>query len=131
DIYRAVFEDWLISRHPAAKQAAEESGSAQKRLLGVCRLMLLEPWAEMICTPMGSEFLDACERIAPQTEALYRNVFHKSVATILGDEDSAEVFLLALDGLLSDQPSMDVLEPRVQLLVSRFVPRSSKKGTLR
>jgi TetR/AcrR family transcriptional regulator, transcriptional repressor of aconitase len=128
DIYRAVFVDWLVSRHPAAKEAANGPGSAYERLLSVCRLMALEPWAEMVGAPMGSEFLQACERIDPESEALYRKVALECVATILGDEASAEVFLLALDGLLTDQPSMEVLEQRTQLLAARFAPRSSKKG---
>ena len=127
DIYRAVFVVWLVSRHPAAKEAANGPGSAYHRLLSVCRLLALEPWAEMVGAPMGSEFLAACERIDPKSEALYRKVALESVAAILGDEASAEVFLLALDGLLIDQPSIEVLEQRTQLLAARFAPRSSKK----
>ena len=128
EIYRAVFVDWLVSRHPAAKQAAKGPGSPYERLLSVCRLMALEPWAEMVGAPMGREFLEACERIDPESEARYRKVAHECVAAILADEASAEVFLLALDGLLADQPSMEVLEQRTQLLAARFAPRSSKKG---
>ena len=128
DIYRAVFVDWLVSRHPAAKQAAKGPGSPYERLLRVCRLLALEPWVEMVGAPMGREFLEACERIDPENEALYRKVAHECVAAILGDEASAEVFLLALDGLLADQPSMEVLEQRTQLLAARFASRSSKKG---
>jgi AcrR family transcriptional regulator len=128
DIYRAVFVDWLVSRRPAAKKAANGPGSAYERLLRVCHLLVLEPWAEMVGAPMGSEFLEACERIDPESEALYRKVALESVATILGDRASAEVFLLALDGLFADQPPMDVLERRTQLLAARFAPRSSKKG---
>jgi len=128
EIYQAVFVDWLVSRHPAAKQAAKGPGSPYERLLSVCRLLALEPWAEMAGTPMGREFLEACERIDPENEALYRKVAHECVAAILGDEASAEVFLLALDGLLADQPSTEVLEQRTQLLAARFAPRSSKKG---
>ena len=128
EIYRAVFVDWLVSRRPAAKQAAKGPGSPYKRLLSVCRLMALEPWAEMVGAPMGSEFLETCERIDPESEALYRKVAHECVAAILGDETSTEVFLLALDGLLADQPSMEVLEQRTQLLAARFAPGSSKKG---
>jgi hypothetical protein len=72
--------------------------------------MVLEPWAEMFGAPVGREFLDACERIDPESKALYRKVAHECIAAILGDEASAEVFFLALDGLLADQPSMEVLE---------------------
>jgi len=53
---------------------------------------------------------------------------HGCVAAILGDEASAAAFLLALDGLFADQPSMELLEQRTQLLAARFAPRSPKKG---
>jgi AcrR family transcriptional regulator len=131
DIYRAVFVDWLVSRRPAAKEAANGPGSAYERLLGVCRLLALEPWAEMVSTPMGSEFFEVCERIDPESEALYRKVALECVTVILGDEAGAEVFLLALDGLFADQPSMEVLERRTQLLAARFAPPTAhrKNGT--
>src|SRR5262245_64069102 len=61
DIFRAVFVDWLVSRHPAAKQAAIALGSAYERLMNVCHLVALDPWAEMVGAPMGSEFFEACE----------------------------------------------------------------------
>jgi AcrR family transcriptional regulator len=128
DIFRAVFNDWLVSRRTEAKQAAKGPGSRYERLLSVCRLLALEPWAEMVNAPMGRAFLEACEQIDPESEALYRKVAHECVAAILGDKASAEVFLLALDGLLTDQPSMNVLEERTQLLAARFAPRSSGKG---
>jgi len=128
DIYRAVFVDWLVSRHPAAKQAAKGPGSPLERLLEVCRLMAMEPWAEMVGAPMGAEFLEACTRIDPESEALHRKVALDCVATILGDKASAEVFLLALDGLLADQPKPELLERRTKLLAARFVPSAKEKG---
>ena len=89
--------------------------------------MALEPWAEMAGTPMGREFLAVCQEIDPENEALYRKVVHACVATILADEASAEVFLLALDGLFADQPSPAVLEKRTQLLATSFAPRLPEK----
>lgn len=128
DIYRAVFVDWLVSRHPAAREVAKGPGSQYERLLGVCRLMALEPWAEMVGAPMGSEFLAACERIDPESEALHRKVALESFASILGDEASSEVFLLALDGLFADEPSVEVLEQRTKVLAGRFAPPTRKKS---
>jgi AcrR family transcriptional regulator len=128
DIFRAVFVDWLFSRHPAMRQAAAAPGDPYDRLVDVCRLVVLEPWADMVNAPMGREFFEACERIDPDIEAQNRKVAHECVAVILGDEASAEVFLLALDGLLADQPTTDVLEQRTKLLAARFAPPAKEKG---
>lgn len=127
DIYRGVFVEWLIARHPAATEAAKGPGSAQERLLRVCRLLALEPWAEMVGAPMGRAFVEVCERIDPESQALYRKVTLECVTTILEDEASAEVFVLALDGLFGDHPPMEALEQRTQLLVARFAPPVSKR----
>ncbi|MGM4903341.1 TetR/AcrR family transcriptional regulator [Tardiphaga sp. 866_E4_N2_1] len=128
EIYQAVFADWLVSRHPAATTAATGPGSAYERLLTVCRLMALEPWAEMVGTPMGHEFLAACERIDPQSEALYREVLLECFTAILSDKTTAEVFRLSFDGLFADQPSMETLEERTRILAGRFAPRPTKKA---
>ncbi len=128
DIYRAVFVDWLVSRHPAAMEVANGPGRPFERLLSVCRLVAIEPWAEMVGAPMGSEFLTACERIDPASEALHRKVALECVTAILGDKASAEVFLLALDGLLADQPSVEILEQRTKVLATRFAPQTRRRG---
>lgn len=125
DIYRAVFVDWLVSRHGVVKEAAKGPGAPYERLVAVCRLMVIEPWAEMVGAAMGGEFLEACERIDPESEALHRKVVQDSVAAILRDKASAEVFVLALDGLLADEPSVEALEQRTRLLAARFAPASA------
>lgn len=128
DIFTAVFAEWLIARHPAAKKAAAGAGTPCERLLDVCRLMVIEPWADMAGAPMAGEFFDACVRIDSEIEALHRRVAAECVAAILGgDEAAAQVFLLALDGLLGDEPSTAVLEQRVQLLAARFAPPANKR----
>jgi AcrR family transcriptional regulator len=125
-IYRAVFEDWLLSRHGAAKKASTARGSARERLIQVSWLMVVEPWGEMVGTPMGAEFLDACSRIDPDIDAKHRRVLLECVREILGDKASAEVYLLALDGLLADDPSTEVLEKRTDLLAARFAAKGSR-----
>ena len=129
EIYQAVFVDWLLSRRSAAKQAANGPGSPRERLFRLCQLMALEPWAEMVGTPMGSEFLDTCAVVDPRSDALYRKIVYDAVAGILGDAAIAEVFLLALDGLFADKPSIEVLERRTRLLAACFAPDSPKKGS--
>jgi AcrR family transcriptional regulator len=127
-IFTAVFTEWLVSRHPAAQQAASGPGSPNERLHNVCRLMVLEPWSDMVGAPMGREFYDVCERLDAAVAARHRRVALQCVAAILRDERSAEVFLLALDGLLADEPTEAVLERRMRILADRFVHPIEKKG---
>src|SRR5690242_5021831 len=65
DIFAAVFAHWLVSRHPAAREAASATGDAHERLLEVCRVMVLEPYDDMAGAPMSAEFFDVCERVDP------------------------------------------------------------------
>ena len=120
-IYLGVFESWFESRYPEAKLAATGPGSKAERLFKVCEVMLLEPWAEIEGAPMAHEFHDVCARIEPEIEARYQRVKLQNVQTILESKELAEVFLLALDGLQGDMPTVAVLRRRVALLIDRFV----------
>jgi hypothetical protein len=103
-----------------------------ERLLTVCRVMVLEPWSDMVAAPMGAEFFDVCARIDPEIEARHRKVALQCVEAILGSGADTEVFLLALDGLLTDQPTEAVLERRLRILAGRFVPtKGSGRGAAR
>lgn len=126
DLFREVFVDWLVARHPEARRAAARAGDPYERLIDVCRAMVLEPWADMVAAPMGSEFYAACEKLDPEIDAQHRKVVLQCVAKILGDAPRAEVFLLALDGLLADEPSSTVLERRLRILAESFVGSAKK-----
>jgi AcrR family transcriptional regulator len=121
DIFTAVFAHWLLARHPAAREAAAGLGTPGERLLEVLRLMVMEPWADMVGAPMAGEFHDVCERLDPEINALHHRVARECVAQVLGNEDVADVFMLALDGLLADEPSVAVFERRVRIMSDRFV----------
>ncbi len=128
DIFTAVFAFWLLSRHPGAQEVTKGPGSPFEKLISVCKLMVLEPWSDLVTSPMGSEFFDVCERINPEVEALHRKVALECVTAILGAEEQAEVFTLALEGLLTDQPTVAILEKRLRILAERFVPPSKAQG---
>ncbi|MFT4113898.1 TetR/AcrR family transcriptional regulator [Silvibacterium sp.] len=126
-IFTAVFENWLVAKQPAARQAATGKESRYRRLLAVCRIMVLEPWKDMFGAPMAGEFQDVCERLDPEIAQAHRTVTLDCITSILTDASVAEVFLLALDGLLADEPSVTALDARMQLLVERFASDSSRK----
>lgn len=119
-IFAAVFEHWLVVRHPAALEAADSPGSSLERLVAVCRIMALEPWADMFSAPMAKEFYDICDRLEPEVSNVHRMVAIQCFAKVLGDDLVAEVFYLALNGLLTDDPKPDVLSVRVSILAERF-----------
>lgn len=121
DIYRAVFRHWLVSRHPLAKAAVNGNGTPSDRLLEACRIMMIEPWADMISAPMAGEFFEVCGRLDPEVDALHRRVGQDCFNVILQDEAASEVFLLCLDGLVGDAPSVALLEQRVRLVIEKFV----------
>lgn len=121
ELFTAVFADWLLSRHPAAQKAAAAPGDPYQRLIEVCRVLVLEPWADMVGTPMGGEFFAACERLDPEIGARHREVAIECVTALIGNREAAEIFLLSLDGLLSDQPAVDLLDRRIHILAAYFV----------
>lgn len=121
DIFVAVFAHWLVSRQPDARVAAAGSGAPLDRLRAVCRLLVQEPWEDMVGAPMAAEFLDVCERIEPQISLQHREVVHECVDTILRDTLATEVFVLALHGLIADVPAPDLLDARIRVLAERFV----------
>ncbi|RKH68120.1 TetR/AcrR family transcriptional regulator [Corallococcus aberystwythensis] len=128
DLFTAVFAHWLLALHPEAQQAAKGPGSPYERLINVCRLLVLDPWSDLVAAPMGAEFHDVCARLDPDIEARHHKVALQCVTAILGDEEKAEVFLLSLDGLLADEPATAVLERRLRILAERFVPPTKEKG---
>ncbi len=65
-----------------------------------------------------------------ESERRHRDVPLAGVAATFGDRARAEVFLLALDGLLPDDPSPAFLTQRTQLPVARFIAHLPELGGL-
>ncbi|CAM5180896.1 AcrR family transcriptional regulator OS=Castellaniella defragrans OX=75697 GN=HNR28_002357 PE=4 SV=1 [Castellaniella defragrans] len=120
DLFIQVFDDWLLSRLPKAREASAALGPSRTRLQAVCQIVLLDLWSEMEVAPMASEFHDVCERLGPQAAQRHREGVLQCVRGVLGDPEVSLVFLLALEGLMVDRPSLDVLSLRVGILVDRF-----------
>lgn len=127
DVFQAVFADWLVSRQPDAMKAASGPGNALGRLITVSKLLVVEPWSDMAGAAMATEFYEVCERLDPETSAQHRRVVIDCVTTILDDAAAAEVFVLALDGLLIDEPTVTILQQRVELLADRFARETRRR----
>ncbi|MEK2586584.1 hypothetical protein AAAA18_21685 [Providencia stuartii] len=99
---------------------AHSQRSSQERLMQVSQLLILEPWADRIGAPMGAEFYDICEQLAPSIVQQHQQFILQCVAVILQDEMAAKVFLLALNGQLADNPTTTELFQRTKILVDCF-----------
>lgn len=120
EIFKSVFRHWLMAHLPEAEAAADSTGNTFVRLLTVSRVVAVEPWSVMYGAPMSREFFEACSRIDEEISATHRRIATDCVKRILNDRTTADVFILALDGLLADTPSPEVLTERVDLLCRRF-----------
>lgn len=120
EIFKAVFRHWLMAHLGEAEDAASRDGDRSERLYEVCRIVAIDPWQEMYGAPMSGEFFDACDRIDTEISTRHRQTAIKCVSTILNDDKAGYVFILALVGMLADEPNPEQLTERVKLLVSRF-----------
>lgn len=120
EIFRAVFEHWLMADLPLARAAAGRAGDPYDRLVEVCRIVAEKPYSVMFGAPMAGEFFDACEKIDQAVSKAHRRAALACIAEILGDAFTANVFVLSLDGLLADDPTPATLSKRVQVLAARF-----------
>ena len=64
----------------------------------------------------------------PVVQVIQKDAFERLNLKALMMEQAAEVFVLALDGLLADQPSPEMLESRAKVLVQRFA-RPTQRNT--
>ena len=124
-IFVAVLEDGFEARCAAAEAVAESNTGPHERLMRMCELLLLEPWADMAKAPHALEFFEVCGELAPKVEERQRRRVFKCLQCLLGSRELTDVFLLALDGIESDLPNNALLRRRVELLVALFAPRAS------
>ncbi len=121
DVFSAVYEDLMEGLYPGVEAVLAGRGSPREKLLGVYEHLLLQPWEAVMSGPMASEFFEACARIVPEVEAKHARLRLKYTQAVLGAKELSEVFILAVEGLGADLPSVRVLRRRLQILVERFV----------
>ena len=122
EIFGPVLEDIFETQYRAAEHALAKPGSKREKLMALYEALLLEPWKELIVdAPMGAEFYETCDRVAPDINERRRRVQLKYTQAILGSKEISEVFMLAVDGLHRDLPATKVLRRRLEVLIDRFV----------
>jgi TetR/AcrR family transcriptional regulator, transcriptional repressor of aconitase len=119
-LFAAVYDDTFDARYPQAEQVLAGRGARRDKLLRLYEIVVIDTWAMMMTTPMASEFYEACMRVLPEIHAKHERRLLDLTRELLGARDVAEVFMLAVEGQMTDLPSVSVLRKRLQLLVERF-----------
>ncbi|SEU22882.1 TetR/AcrR family transcriptional regulator [Stigmatella erecta] len=122
DIFSALLDFMFEERYPKADAVLAGPGGKRDKLLQVYELLVVEPWGELAGTPMVAEFYEACSRLFPEVDSKHERLRLKYTQAVLEPKEIAELFMLAVDGLLADLPPVRTLRRRLQLLAERFVP---------
>lgn len=120
DIFGAVYDDVFEARYPIVEQVLAGKGSRRDKLGRIYEVLCVETWALVMDAPMAREFYDACMQVIPEIHEKHERKLLEVTRKVLGSKEVAEVFLLAVDGLFVDLPSVAVLRKRLRVLIDRF-----------
>ncbi len=124
EIFGAVYDEVHELRYPRLAAIIAGKGSKQAKLERACEIIILEPW-DLVCrAPAVAEFYDACERVIPEILERHERKLFAMTDAVIGDRTLTEVFLLAVDGMFVDLPSVAVLRKRLHVLIDRFTSRA-------
>lgn len=122
EIFGAVFAALYESRYAAAERILAGRVPTRQKLFGLYEKLVLEPWEELFGMPASAAFFEACERVLPLATAAYTRRRVRYTQALLGQRELAEVFVLAVEGLMKDRPRAALLRKRLQVLVDCFAP---------
>ncbi len=120
DIFGACYDDVFDSRYPLAKEVLEGRGSRRDKLVRIYDLIVVETWAMVMETPMAKEFYEACMRVIPEIHAKHEKRLYELTRALFDSKEATDVFMLSVEGLMSDLPGAAVLHKRIALLAERF-----------
>jgi AcrR family transcriptional regulator len=122
DIFSAVYDDVFEARYPLAEAVLAARGSRREKLIRIYEILCVETWALVMDAPMAKEFYDACMQVIPEIHAKHERKLYELTRRLIGGKDVTDVFMLAVDGLFVDLPSVAVLRKRLRVLVDHFAP---------
>lgn len=121
DLFSGVYIDVVEKSLVKAELLVKESASKREKLIQLAEAAVLEPWSKIVGQPRAAEFYELCMQIVPgDAEVLHKRKL-KLAVSIFADKETAEVFLMALEGFYEDLPSSAVLRKRIHFLIDKFL----------
>lgn len=112
DLYKRLIEQ--------ARPTLELNVGRKEKLILLYDVLLLKPWARIIKSPSGREFIEEYRRFFPHLDKEYERETLRLLTPIFADKKKAELFMLCVEGLYSDQPTTAVLKKRVEAIIDIF-----------
>lgn len=122
DLFVAAIRD-AYQRFTASAQLAANAnaGSSEEKLILIYQELLLKPWSRIVKAASGKEFVSEYRHYFPHLDKEYEQETLKLLLPIFADKQTAELFMLCVEGLYSDYPTTATLRKRVQLLAHIFL----------
>ena len=120
EIFGACYDEVHDLRYPRIDAILAGKGGKRSKLERACEVIILEPWDLLCRAPAVAEFYDACVRVIPEIHERHEKKLFELTNAVIGDRELTDVFLLAVDGMFTDLPSVAVLRKRLYVLIDRF-----------
>jgi TetR/AcrR family transcriptional regulator, transcriptional repressor of aconitase len=120
DLFGAVYDDFHEALYPHAREAIGGKGTKRDKLTKLAEILVIGPWSVMMNAPMAKEFYDACMLVIPEIHTKHERKMLELMRELVGSKETAEIFLLAIEGFFTDLPTVPVLRKRLAILIDRF-----------
>lgn len=117
DLFACMMEEKFNDRYFLAEKCLSSDLSKKEKLLKLVEIIILNDWPLISNSFNTVEFFSELLAVLPKFEEKYRKKFIQMSATVLQNEELAEVFRFSLTGLTSDQPSLNILRKRINILI--------------
>jgi AcrR family transcriptional regulator len=121
ELFACAIEKIMDRNFVSATRVLDLDIDRKAKLLRIVDVWLLEPLAHLMSSPQGNELFDQALGVAPTVQSAHNERTRQLLAAVIDDPAAADVFRLALKGLMTDRPAIETLRARVAVLAARFV----------
>jgi AcrR family transcriptional regulator len=121
ELFSCAIEKMMDKNFVSAKKILDIDIERKAKLLMIIDAWLLGPLAHLMSSPQGDELFDQALAVSPSVQSTHRERTQQLLAAVIDDAAAADVFRLALKGLITDRPSIETLQARVAVLAEHFV----------
>jgi len=121
ELFGCAIEKMMDKNFDAAKKILNLDIEKKAKLLRIIDAWLLDPLEHLMSSPQGDELFDQALGVTPTVQSTHRERTGQLLAAVIDDAAAADVFRLALKGLITDRPSIETLQARVAVLADHFV----------